>query len=277
MTVCKFCGSKKVIEYKKIKSPVNSFEYTLYRCKKCYSGFFNASEHKVDLQTMYNDFVTRADFPVEYIPSKKWKNEKSTLEQYLKLELTSILDVGCRTGDFLMHFPTNIERVGIEVSAEFADIASKRGLKIHNDFLENINFEDSFDVVSCYAILEHLENPLIFLESLTSLVNKNGILVIMIPTFQSLKEKILQLFNMPWHMYSPPEHLNFYSRKFLDSYLSDKEFRKVRRRYSSGGMLFINSGVLSKIEKYISVIIDKTFLSRLPIFDHMYTYYRNKN
>ncbi|MBA7537050.1 hypothetical protein ES705_29316 [subsurface metagenome] len=276
MAVCKLCGSERAIEYRQVISPVNSLEYTFFRCKKCKSGFFIADEHPVNLQETYESFVTRADFPLEFVPSIKWQKEKLRVEKYLKHDLTSILDVGCRTGDFLMHFPDTISREGVELSSKFHSKADKRGLKVYNDFLEKISFTKSYDVVTCYAILEHLEYPLIFFDSLTSLVNKDGLLIIMIPTFQSLKEKILNILNKPWHMFSPPEHLNFYSRKFLDSYLKKNGFEKVFRVYSSGGMQFFNSGILSEIEKYLTVLIDKSFLSKLPIFDHMYSYYVNK-
>ena len=188
---------------------------------------------------MYNDFVSRDNYPAEFTKSPKWNNEKIRIETLLRHSAKSVFDVGCRTGDFLMHFPEDISREGVELNNDFAEIANKRGLKVHNDFLEKIQLSKSYDVVTCYAILEHLEKPLVFLESLTSIVEKKGLLVIMIPTFQSLKTKILSLFNLPWHMYSPPEHLNFYSRKFLDSYLKEKGFKKVVREYSSGWHLTI--------------------------------------
>ncbi len=273
MTVCKLCGSEQAYDYKKVTSPVNSLSYTLFKCRKCGSNHFLADEHEVDLQTMYDGFVSRADFPLEFTPSRKWETEKRRVEKILRHPANSVLDVGCRTGDFLMHFPEGSLRVGIELSTDFADIATRRGLKIYTDFIENINLSESFDVVSCYAILEHLEKPLVFIDSLTSLVKEKGVLVIMIPSHQTMKTRVLSAIKSPWHMHSPPEHLNFYSRYFLDSYLKEKGFKKVSRRYSSGGMLFFQKGILAFIEKYIALLIDRSFLSRIPIFDHMYSYY----
>jgi ubiquinone/menaquinone biosynthesis C-methylase UbiE len=223
---------------------------------------------------MYDNFVSRAEFPVDFNPSQKWINEKRLIIKMLRHMPGSVLDVGCRTGDFLMHFDTGVIREGVELSKNFAGVASKRGLKIYNDFLEKTEFTKSYEVVTCYAILEHLENPRTFLDSLTSIVNDNGILVIMIPSFQSLKLKLLSFFRIHWHMYSPPEHLNFYSRKFLNDYLNGKGFQRIGRRYSSGGMLIFKKGIFRKIEKHITKILDYSIFSKLPIFDHMYCYYR---
>lgn len=74
-------------------------------------------------------------------------------------EISSVLDIGCRTGDFLMHFPKSIVREGVELSKNSAEIARERGLMLYQDFAENINFDKQYDVVTCYAVLEHLLDP----------------------------------------------------------------------------------------------------------------------
>lgn len=274
MRKCKLCGAEKVKTLRKITSPVNTLNYTLYQCQACASAFFDVNEHPVDLKQMYDDFKDRAEFPVEFSPSKKWISERQIAEKLLKRTIESVLDVGCRTGDFLMHFDPQIKREGVELSAHFSATAKKRGLRVHNNFLEKIKFTSSFDLVTCYAILEHLEYPLTFLESLTSIVNKGGVLVIMVPYYRSLKRKILPLLGKPWHMFTPPEHLNYYSIKFLDQYLKTKGFVRVNRKYLSGGMyIFEKNRFIKNIEYVINQIIDQSFLSKLPIFDHMYAYY----
>ncbi|MGD9991819.1 MAG: class I SAM-dependent methyltransferase [Salinivirgaceae bacterium] len=277
MRKCKLCGSVKIGVLKKITSPINAFDYTLYQCQTCASAFFNLNEYPVDLKQMYDDFKDRAEFPLAHVSSNKWILEKQIAEKLIKKPIKSVLDVGCRTGDFLMHFDHQIKREGVELSACFCEIAKKRGLTVHNDFLERIKFTSSFDLVSCYAILEHLEHPLVFLESLTSIVNKGGLLVIMIPYYFSLKRKVLPLLGKSWHMFTPPEHLNFYSGKFLDSYFRKKGFERVKRNYLSGGMyVFEKNNFMRKCEYGFNQIVDKTILSKIPIFDHRYCYYIKK-
>ncbi len=99
MKECKLYGSGEISEIKKIKSPVNSNDYSLYHYQSCKSAFFNIHDHPVDLKEMYDDFVDRAEFPFEFIPPKKWLTEKKTAEKLLKKSPSSVLDVECLTGD----------------------------------------------------------------------------------------------------------------------------------------------------------------------------------
>ena len=114
--------------------------------------------------------------------SQYWEDQKRNILQILKKTPRSILDVGCRTGDFLMHFEDRIIREGVEISNYCTEIANKRGLRIYNKNLESINFNKKYDLVSAYNILEHLIDPLSFLDKLSSIINENGLLVILIPT-----------------------------------------------------------------------------------------------
>ena len=58
------------------------------------------------------------------------------MNHYLEREPKSILDVGCRTGDFLMHFDENVIREGVELAEEYAKIGSKRG------FIKMVDFDN---------------------------------------------------------------------------------------------------------------------------------------
>lgn len=262
-------------EVMQIDSPVTPYSYMLYECHSCASRFFNHSEHDVSLAELYDDLAKhRAHFPVEFTPKPYWQNQKNILINLLGKEPESILDVGARTGDFLLHFDESIHRTGVEVSNYFCEIARKRGLTMHEAFLEDITFENKFQIVSSYAIMEHLKDPVKFLDILQAIVKKGGILVIMVPTHQSLKARFLQ---KKWHMYSPPEHLNFYSRRMLDEYLLDKGFTLQKRYYSIGGMFkpFRNVPGLKKIHRKIPGFLDALpLIKKIPVYDHMFSYYK---
>jgi hypothetical protein len=77
-------------------------------------------------------------------------------------------------------------------------------------------------------------------------------------------------------MYSPPEHLNFMSRDYLDSAMVRLGFRLVARHYTSGGMFNPLGEIpfLSKVFHRAWGYLERgTILNRLPLFDHMYSYY----
>jgi len=177
-----------------------------------------------------------------------------------------------------MHFDAGIEKYGIELSKSSAEVAIKRGLNIYEEFIENIDFKDKkFDAVTCYAILEHLKDPVPILDRLTQLVEENGVLVIMVPYLHSFKAQLLYKINFRWHMFSQPEHLNFYSKVFLDKFISEKGFVLRKTKYTSGGMFnpFKKIPIASKVfGKFMNFIDFYTPINQISIFDHMYLYYQ---
>jgi len=189
----------------------------------------------------------------------------------------SVLDVGCCRGDFLMHFDIDIVKEGVELSKVNATIARERNLKIYNDFLEKLEFEHTYDIISAYAVFEHMIDPITFLHKIKSLLNNSGLLIILIPSFECLKAKLLQLFNIRWHMYSPPEHLNYFSRQFLDSFFSNVNLRIIKRYYTSGGLInpFAKVPLINTLFSTLMFYTDYSPINRIPIFDHMYSYYKN--
>jgi trans-aconitate methyltransferase len=205
-----------------------------------------------------------------------WSHQVRLLERLSARPIGSVLDIGCRTGDFLMHWPSGLRKRGVELSAPAARIARERGLEVIRSPIEHYSPEEPFDVVTLYAVLEHLVRPVRMLERLPQLVSPNGLVAIMIPTHQSLKPRLLTRQGRRWHMYNPPLHLSFLSRQLLDSVMQTLGFRLAARRYTSGGMVdpFAHIPVLRSFWRRGMHILDAhTGLNRLAIFDHLYSYY----
>lgn len=277
---CKFCGSNKTKPVKKIQSPYVNHKYTLYQCKNCKCRFFDVKEHDVDIENVYEDYSIKHNKAVVSFKFKKsfyWIKQIQRIEKILSRKISSVLDMGCRTGDFLLHFSNNIVREGVELSKNSAEIAKKRGLVVYQDSAENINFDKQYDVVTCYAILEHLLNPLIFLDKLSNIVSLRGVLVIMIPTHECFKRWMVDTFtSIRWHMYAPPLHLNLFSKRFLDEYFVKKNFKLVDRYWTPGGMFnpFRNIPLANHLPgKGMTFVDEYTPINKLPIFDHLYSYY----
>ena len=274
---CKFCNADQTKEFMLLASPHNRQIYILYECQKCLSRFFDIYQHNVSIKALYEEIATdNSNLSRGFSPTPYWEHQKRIALELLKTPLTSILDVGCRTGDFLLHFKGDYIKEGIEISNYCSEIAQQRGLNVYNDSLENIKFDKKYDIVSAFAILEHLIDPIQFLDKLKSLVNIGGLLIVLIPTFECLKVKILTKFNMAWHMYRPPEHLNFFSEKFLDSYLRSNGYRLIRRNYTSGGLFnpVRKIPMLNSIFNKFMFYFNKSRLNRIPFFDHSYSYYQ---
>ncbi len=277
---CRLCQSGNTNILKNIQSPHTGSEYHLYQCDTCKCRFFDPSQYEIDFREFYRNLSKKHTATITPIFKQKnvWLDLRDNLIKLLARKPARILDVGCRTGDFLLHFDDDILREGVELADEYAEIGRERGLTIYNDFLENINFEKKYDIVSCLAILEHLVEPVKFLNTVHELVEDDGILVILVPGFECVKEKILNLLNVRWHMYSPPEHLNFYSKQYLDDFMMNKGFTLVRREFTSGGLInpVMSVEVIRKIIGKMFYLYDQSLLNRIPVFDHMYSIYKKE-
>ena len=311
---CSICGSFKTQVWKKIQSPFIDKKYTLHFCEDCKSYFFDKTEYNIELDELYNN--ESRDWNTKFTYSKYWSRQVERINNLLidKNRKLNILDIGCRTGDFLLHWNKKKNNLyGVELNKYNADIAKKRGIKVYNDFIENVDFDIKFDVITCYALLEHIAYPKTVLQKITRLLKKGGILVIMIPAIESKLREKLDRNNIHWHMYSPPEHLSYYSKYFLDNYMKKHNINLVNRYYTAGGLNGIYSKhsnsykllknadykslreyysknrkgnihrtffkkVIDKLKYYKRLLIEEYLpINKLPYYDHMYSYYRKVN
>ena len=275
---CLVCQSHRFRAVRNYESPFTHNEYTLYSCDECQSYFFFIEQTPIDLEKVYEQYAQEKiePFNTQFNPSSYWKHQVDTICRLCKRPIHSVMDVGCRTGDFLMHWPKAIRRVGTELSESWASVARQRGLSVVQGFIENMEFDKQFDVITCYAIVEHLREPIPFLVRLSNLIHKDGIVVVMTLTHECFKQKVLFAVGRQWHMYSPPQHLNFLSRKKLDETMEKHGFTLVARKYTSGGMFhpFRKVPLVRYAFSKVMALWDVySPLSFLPIFDHMYSYY----
>jgi SAM-dependent methyltransferase len=291
---CRICGINKAEKHELVQSPYYDLKYTLYCCEECNSYFFLPNEHDVDLNELYNEEqrIWKAEFKL----SKYWFEQVKIIQRYTTLKQgLDILDIGCRTGDFLLHWSNDHSKFGVEVCIGNAEVARNRGISVYSDFVENVSVSQKFDVITCYALLEHVYEPQEVLKKIISLLKPGAVLAIMIPSIETHLVKRLKQKNIYWHMYSPPGHLNFYSRSFLDGFMNDNGLKLVRRYYTSGGMdnRYKDSQIRQDNYEYIRQFYDGSMnlrrrtivnsvitkfqnhiMHNFPIYDHMYSYYK---
>lgn len=112
---------------------------------------------------------------------------RSDMVRFIDLPPTTLLEIGCGTGNFANNFP-NVEYWGIEPNAEMAKRASAvAGRKIlcgtYEAVAKNIP-DDYFDIVVCNDVIEHLLDPIGFLTDIQRKLHSQGKLVASIPNIR---------------------------------------------------------------------------------------------
>ena len=82
-------------------------------------------------------------------------------------DYTRAIDYGCAAGNWLAQFPDSVERIGVELNADFDPVLAGKGIK-KVERADAIDF-DRPAVISAFDFVEHMEEPLDFLRELAAL------------------------------------------------------------------------------------------------------------
>jgi 2-polyprenyl-3-methyl-5-hydroxy-6-metoxy-1,4-benzoquinol methylase len=146
-----------------------------------------------------------------YYPEFRWEFKKVkelAVARAREQGSASVIDVGCGSGEFLSTLldQPNLKPLGIETSSTACELCAERGVKAANystsEFLEQKGNPRSFDVVTSFHVLEHVPDPLQFVQELVQLVKEDGIVCISTPLSPMFFECVW--FDVLNH---PPHHL----------------------------------------------------------------------
>lgn len=151
-----------------------------------------------------------------------------------------LLDVGCGTGVFLsVAQERGWEVAGIEVSAQGAALAQERlGIERIFSDLFTIEKSESFDVITIWDVIEHLIDPLGYLEKAHALLKSGGILALATVNSNALNKRF---FGDSWRYFTPPEHLVYFNPHNLRRSLVQTGFRPIRLTTHFNGRAFWQS------------------------------------
>ena len=142
-----------------------------------------------------------------------------------------LLDVGCGRGFFLHHArQRGFDVQGMEISRLAARYASEKfNLRIQICNLDQEGtFENEFDVITMWHVLEHFQNPRTVLDSVHSLLKPNGKIFIEVPNLQSLKFQLASS-QKKWRGGNHPKyHRSFFTREMLNRMIDASCYSKMQ-------------------------------------------------
>lgn len=139
-----------------------------------------------DEKNQGNEYLSKI-YSLERRPLSEYPNQlaKHLSETFIKKKQGKLLDIGCGRGDMLRAFEKNNFSVfGIDLSKEAKEMC--KPIDVQNINLEDENFtykEKNFDVIFSKSLIEHLDNPINFMNSCKKLLAEDGCLIIMTPSW----------------------------------------------------------------------------------------------
>ncbi len=183
-----------------------------------------------NLEIYSEDYFAGARDGFGYVDYDRDKSAmEDTFESYLDLlagrhpQLGDLLDVGAATGFFLdLARRRGWKTCGVEPSKYASLVASQKNLTVHCGVLEELNLPDaSFDVVTMWDVIEHVNDPGASLKAACRLLRPAGTLALNTPDAGSLLARLLGL---KWHLVVPPEHLVLFGQESVRRLLEASGF-----------------------------------------------------
>jgi 2-polyprenyl-3-methyl-5-hydroxy-6-metoxy-1,4-benzoquinol methylase len=201
---CLICQSKSLSQIDTVN------EEALLKCNSCSFVFFKRIPTEQELTEHYAGYGT--GFLCSDITVKRYNELLDKMEPFRKTN--RLLDVGCGAGFFL----EQARKRGWEVfGVEFSDLSVSRcrekGIQMEKGVLDISNYElESFDVLTSFEVVEHINNPIEEFSKFNALLRKGGLLYVTTPNYKYIfknKPRFKQL------IITYPEHLSYYTPKTI--------------------------------------------------------------
>ncbi len=275
--VCPLCQSQTIAKERTVKDhSITGETFALWRCAACDFLFTQDPPAPEDAGRYYQgeEYISHSDNQEGLVNTLYHKARDFMLGQKHRLvnrvaNGQRLLDYGTGTGyftDFMKRKGYAAE--GIEIDPEARKYgAEKFGIVVRApEALFDELQPDTFDVITLWHVLEHLYDPLRYLERFRELLAKNGKLIIAVPNHKS---KDAKAYGSDWAAYDVPRHLWHFSPATMRKLMIKTGFRVVEthhmpldpfyvsimsQKYKSGGGLL--SGGLKGLGSFVSSTAD---------------------
>jgi len=230
-TPCPVCGGSEV-------KLVYGFDpFRVLRCRTCTLGYLSPRLKREVVAQLYREgyFASKdaqsrgyADYTA-LAPLLK----KTALRRYRRIRSRiaggALLDIGCAHGYALDALKEDFDRCcGVDLSLEAIREVERKGHEGHTGDLFSVPWEkEAFDLVLCFDTLEHIYEPVPFMNKVADLLRPGGVTAMATPNLNSW---LSRLSRRGWVSFKIPEHVTYFTpssmrRLFESAGLSVEFFR----------------------------------------------------
>lgn len=216
-----------------------------YICNQCGFVFILPRPSLIELKTLYKEGeFSRAERNLivpddqkfsqcEQIARSRLLILERKIENYLWSQdrQKSVLEIGCGTGSFLrLMRACGWNVLGLEPDIVYSEASEKRyGIPIQNQLIEDFDVEERFDLISSFHVIEHIENPNIFLASIHRLLLDEDYVYLECPSIDRWYGETIDFFF--WDV-----HINTFSKKTLLAFLAKNGFQAVSSGWNGNSL-----------------------------------------
>jgi len=228
--LCPVCQEK--AEFKFVQDYKNEEgEWSLYEYSECQVQFWMPFKNPGGdwYENEYDGYLTR-DIGKPRVP----RELKPFLTNFKNCSKDiRVLDLGCGTGDVI----AELQKKGCEVwGVDFNKNAIKfieKCFKLKNVYA--MSFDEffklpnlpKFDVVTFFGVIEHLNNPLEFIQNVSRILKKNGTVVLHTPSRERMWDNSATLPTKDF----PPQHLTRWNEKAISNLFKKINFEIINIYY----------------------------------------------
>jgi len=214
-TACPACQSRNLRKFLSAPDRYHGRRetYDLVRCESCTLVWLKNAPTPEEMSAHYGPDYDRSVAAAGEDPDR-WRGRWETLSHYMSGG-GAILDLGCSSGGFLAGLKDSSWALsGIEMSDDVARKArAKCGADVFvGDILDAPFSKGSFDVITCFHVLEHLYQPREIFARVSEWLKPGGLFYLMVPNIDSAG---CHIFKSHWYALELPRHLSHFSPQSL--------------------------------------------------------------
>ncbi len=252
---CRLCGNEKLIMR---TDHLRRGEGVVWYCPSCdyallLPPFENAKEYyDEEYRKKFSDILDGEEETPEqiYEMRKRYQDDRVDIIKKYYDSSKSFLEIGCSAGQFLNKIKTEFGRVsGIELSNSCAQFTRELvGCDVYTDPIEKVAKDTGkhWDYIGFFQVLEHIEDPVGFMNMVHDSLNEGGKVFIEIPT---LDDPLRTVWNVP-------AYEEFFYHEAHLSYFTEKSIRIL-------------------LEKCGFLVDDVFYYQDYNILNHLYWYFNN--
>jgi len=200
--------------------------FSLLRCPQCALVWLDNPPKPEEMDKHYGPDYDRLITSSGETSPERWRARREAISQHKSAG--ALLDLGCSSGAFLESLKGPAWQLyGIEMSADAARRAEARSSAqvFVGDILEAPFAPESFDVVTCFDVLEHVYEPREVMAKVQEWLKPGGIFYVLVPNIDSAESRV---FGSYWYGLELPRHISHFSPASLRTIGKSAGLEEVR-------------------------------------------------